>query len=59
MSCERIRDKMEEKNKTIIELKAILFTESSRRKELLTLPPELWMRKIKQNKKIKNSFKMT
>lgn len=50
---------MEEKNKTVIELKAILVTESSRRKELLTLPPELWMRKIKQNKKFKNSFKMT
>lgn len=32
---------MEAKNKTIIEVKAILVAESSRRKELLTIPPEL------------------
>lgn len=48
--------KVEEKNKANIELKAILVAESSRRKKLLTIPPELWMRKIKQNKKFKNSF---
>lgn len=38
---------MEEKNKTVLGQRAILDAEN-RRKELLTIPPEFWGRKIKQ-----------
>lgn len=36
---------MEEKNKTVVVLKATLDMESPRRKELLTIPPEMSTRK--------------
>ena len=44
---------MEDKNRAITELKAILDIESSRRKELLIMSLELWMR---EKKTLKNTF---